>query len=310
MALKEHIQGEMELVREMDSWVFDVGTEDFETQVIAASMETPIIVDFWAPWCGPCKQLVPALEAAVMKAGGEVLLAKVNLDENQQLAAALRVQSVPTVYAFFQGRPVDAFQGVLPERQITAFLDKIIQVARQSRPDAIDIPETLKAAAEALTAGDLELAQGLYMQVLQQDEKNVQAYTGLVRSFIAAGEIDQATQMVENAPDDIASNPAFAEAKTAVELASAAPVGDLSGFLAAVEKDPNDHQARIDLAEAQFSNGQKAEAIDTLLESIRMDYEWNEAAARKELLKIFEALGFSDPLAIQGRKKLSSILFS
>ena len=156
--------------------VFDVSGPEFEEQVLKASMDMPVLVDFWAPWCGPCKQLGPVLEKVVQAAGGAVLMAKVNLDENQELAAALRVQSVPTVYAFFQGRPIDAFQGVLPESKIKAFIDKVVQVARQAQPGAIDIPEALKAASEAIAAQDFAMAQALYSQILGQDEKNAEAY--------------------------------------------------------------------------------------------------------------------------------------
>jgi len=290
--------------------IFDIGTDDFEERVIKASMETPVIVDFWAPWCGPCKQLGPALEAAVQAARGKVVMAKVNLDENQQLAAALRVQSVPTVYAFFQGRPVDAFQGALPESQIKAFIDKVIKAAASSKPDAIDIPETLSAAAKALAEGDAQTAHAMYSQILQQDEKNAQAYCGLVRVFIAAGQIEQARAIVDNAPEDIAKESAFAEARSALELAEAAPGGDLDELQEKISKNPDDHQAYIDLAQAQYTAGQKQEALDTLLASIERNREWSEGAARKALLKYFEALGVADPLVIAARRKLSSLLFS
>ncbi len=292
------------------SAIFEVSAADFEDKVLKASMQTPVIVDFWAPWCGPCKQLMPLLDKAVMAAGGEVLLAKVNLDENPELAQALRVQSVPTVFAFFGGRPVDAFQGVVPESQIKAFIDNIIQAARQNRPDAIDIPEALKTAAEVLAAGDAQSANAIYAQILQQDEKHVGAYVGLIRTFIAAGHVDQAAQLVEHAPEEIAKAPGFSEAKTALELSQAAPAGNLGELEATARAKPEDHEAQIALAEAQVASGQNAEAIETLLGSITLDREWNEQAARKTLLKFFEAIGHADPITVQGRKKLSSLLFS
>lgn len=298
-------------LQENQSIIFDVTAEDFEDTVMRASMDMPIIVDFWAPWCGPCKQIMPILENVITEAGGEVRLAKVNLDENPELAQALRVQSVPTVFAFIGGQPVDAFQGVIPEGQVKAFIDKQIQASRAAKPGAIDIPEALNAATQALAANDLQTANALYVQILQQDEKNAKAYIGLVRVFIAAEQLEQAISLVENAPEDIAADPAFKEAKTALELAQSRPD---NSALAALEKaasdNPGDHQAQIDLAEGQFASGQKEEAIDTLIASIRTDREWNEAAARVTLLKFFEAMGHSDPLSVQGRKKLSSILFS
>ncbi len=290
--------------------IFDVGVADFETRVIAASMEKPVIVDFWAPWCGPCKQLMPVLEAAVTAAGGDVLLAKVNLDENPELAQALRVQSVPTAFAFFGGRPVDAFQGAQPESQIKAFIDKLIQIAKTEQPGAIDIPEALKAGALALAENDLQMAQGAFMQILQQDEKNVEAFVGLVRTFIAAGQIEQAAAIIEGASEEIAKDPNFAAARTALEMAQKAGDIDLVALEKTASKNPKDHQAQIDLAEGQFALGQQEQAIETLLVSIAADREWNEEAARKALLKMFEALGHSNPLTMKGRKKLSGILFS
>ena len=290
--------------------VFEASGADFETLVLRASMDKPVIAYFTAPWCGPCKQLGPILENAVNAAGGEVRLAKINLDENQELAAALRIQSVPTIYAFFGGRPIDAFQGALPEPQVKEFVAKLIQVARQARPDAIDVPETLKVAAQALAAGDFGTAQGIYAQVLTQDEKNAKAYVGLVRCFIAADHIKEAEKLVENAPEEIAKDSSFAEAHTALELAKAKPQGSTHKLAAAVAKNPDDHQARYDLALAQFTSGQREEGIESLLEIMRRNRGWNEEEARKQLLKFFEAMGGADPLTIQSRRKLSTILFS
>jgi putative thioredoxin len=292
------------------AFIFDVSSVEFEAKVLKASLQKPVIVDFWAPWCGPCKQMMPTLEKAVNELGGEVLLAKVNIDENPDLAQALRIQSVPTVYAFLGGRPVDAFQGAQPESQIKAFLHKILQASRQMQPDALDIPAALKGAAAALAAGDLITAQNIYVQILGQDEQNAQAYVGLVRVFIAANELDQAKGMVESVPDEIAKNPAFAEAKTALELAMNKPSGKTAEFESKLSQNPDDHQTRLDLAAALFADGKKDAAIEHLLTSIEKNRMWNEEAARKQLLKFFEALGPVDPLVIESRRKLSSLLFS
>ncbi len=290
--------------------VFDVSGEDFEQKVLKASMQTPVLVDFWAPWCGPCKALGPVLEKLVNDAGGKIKMAKVNIDENQELAQALRIQSVPTVYAFLGGRPIDAFQGSLPESQIQAFIDKAIEAARQIGPDALDIPEALKGAALALAEGDLGGAQGIYIEILQIDPKNVAAFAGMIRVLIAAGQIDQAKEMADNAPEDIASNPAFAEVKTIIELADNAPSGEEAEFIKKIETNADDHQSRFELSGIQFSGGKKEEAIDNLLYIIEKKRDWNDEAARQKLLKYFEALGHTDPLTVESRKRLSSILFS
>lgn len=291
--------------------IFDVNAADFEARVMAASMEKPVIVDFWAPWCGPCQQLMPTLERVVNAAGGEVLLAKVNLDDNPELAQALRVQSVPAVFAFIGGRPVDAFQGAQPESAVQSFVDKLVQAARASQPGAIDIDEVLKIAAGALAANDLQTAQGAYAQILQQDEKNAAAYAGMIRTFIAADMVEQAQSLADNAPEEIVKSSEFAAARTALEMAANPPSsGELRALEQKVQANPQDMDAKCALAEVQFGAGQKEQAIETILAAIALDREWNDQEARKTLLRFFEALGHADPLTIQGRKKLSRLLFS
>lgn len=290
--------------------IFDVGEMDFEDRVLRASMERPVIVDFWAPWCGPCKQLGPLLEKIVSATNGAVWMAKINVDENQQIAAALRIQSIPTVFAFFQGRPVDAFTGAQPESQLKTFVEKLVALAKQNAPDAMDIPEALKGAAAALAEKDIATAQAIYSEILEQDENNAPAYAGLVRAFVMQGEFEDAQHAIDSAPDTVKKSAALAEAMTALELAQSKPKGGFDALQKKVASNPNDHQARMDLALAQFAADAREEAIDMVLESIAIDREWNEQAARKQLLKFFEALGGADPLTIQGRKKLSAILFS
>jgi len=291
--------------------IFDVGAEQFEDLVMRASMDTPMLVDFWSPSCGPCKQLIPILEAAIQNAGGKVRLAKVNVDENPELAQALRVQSVPTVYAFFGGQPVSAFTGLRSQSEIKTLIDQLIKTAQQSKPDALDIPATLTQAAESLSQNDFMTAQSLYTAVLGQDENNAAAYTGLVRTLIAAGYTEQARSMVDDAPDAIIANPQFTAAKTALELAESLPASaDLTGLQAKIEKNPDDHATRFDLALALFSDNNKETAIDELIEIIRRDRNWEEDKARTQLLKFFDALGPVDPLTMAGRRKLSTVLFS
>ncbi len=290
--------------------IFETTEADFEQRVLMASMQVPVIVDFWAPWCGPCKQLMPVLEKAVMAAGGDVIMAKVNIDQSPGLAQALQVQSVPTVYAFFQGRPVDGFQGAVPESQIKAFIDKLVKISKQAAPDALDISEALKQAAQFLADKDFASAHELYAHILMQDKNNAPAFVGLVRTLVAAGQVEQARALVDSAPPEISKHASFSEARTVLELAEAVPAHSSDGLIEKIAKDPKDYQARYDLALAEFAAGRREEAIDHLLEIFARKRDWNDDAARKQLVKFFDAMGPADPLTLQGRRRLSSLLFS
>ena len=287
----------------------DSSDRAFMADVIEASQSVPVIVDFWAPWCGPCKQLGPILEKHVLAAKGKVRLVKIDTDQSPMIAQQLRVQSIPAVYAFFQGRPVDGFMGAQPESQVKAFVEKLAKLGGGSEAEVIE--EILAQAKQALEDGDLQTAADIYSELLQADPASAPAYFGLVRCLIAAKDLERARQMLDEAPEAIAKDKDMALVRSALDVAeqaqSAGPIHELAEK---VTKDPNDHQARLDLAMALFAAGKRQEAVDALLDSVRLDREWNDQAARKQLVKFFEAFGLSDPLTIQTRRRLSSILFS
>lgn len=286
----------------------DVSEATFMQDVIDASQETPVIVDFWAPWCGPCKTLGPALEAAVADAGGRVKMAKVNVDENQGIAGQLRVQSIPTVFAFFQGQPVDAFQGALPPSEIKAFVEKTAALAGEEDNGLAD---AILAADEMLEEGAAVDAAQTYAAVLGEESTNAAAYSGLIRANLAMSETDQVEALVNNVPAEIAEDPAFLGAKAQFELAStAADAGEVAELKAILDADENNHQARLDLAMALVGANETEAAIDTLLDLFRRDREWNDGAAKVQLFKIFDSLGPLDELAKTGRRKLSSMIFA
>ncbi len=288
-------------------FIKDVSEADFMTEVVEKSMEKPVIVDFWAPWCGPCKTLGPALEAEVAKAKGKVLMAKVNVDENQMVASQLRVQSVPTVFAFFQGQPVDAFQGALPQSQLKQFVDKLVQLGG----DDGGLGAALEAAEAMLDEGAHDDAAETFQAILGEEPENPQAWGGLVRALLAAGKADEAAEALAGVPAAITDAGPIEAARAQVQLArQAASAGPLDDLRAKVEADPADQQARFDYATALHAGGQVEEAVDQLLEGFRRDREWNDGAAKAQLFTIFDALKPTDPIAQKGRRRLSSLIFS
>ena len=287
----------------------DVSEADFMAEVVEASQTVPVIVDFWAPWCGPCKTLGPALEAAVTKAKGAVRMAKINVDENQMIAGQMRVQSIPTVYAFWQGQPVDGFQGALPGSEIDAFVARVVEAAGGDASGGLD--EAVAAAEEMLEAGAVADAAQTFAAILQEDPVNAPAYGGMVRAYIAMEDLDQAEAVLNGAPAEISTAPDLEAARAQLELArQAADAGPVGELRAAVEADPANHQARFDLAQALHASGQAQEAVDELLELFRRDREWNEGAAKQQLFTIFDALKPNDPVVLNGRRKLSSMIFA
>ncbi|MCX2725066.1 thioredoxin [Roseibium sp. DSM 29163] len=286
--------------------IFDVTTQTFMADVMEASRHQPVLVDFWAPWCGPCKQLTPIIEAAVKAAGGRVKLAKMNIDEHPEVAGQMGIQSIPAVVAFKDGQPVDGFMGAQQESQVKAFIEKLAGPAPVSQTDTF-----LEQAEELLAAKDYGQAAQLYGGVLQMEPDNVKAIAGLAQCYLGADDLERARQALELVPEDKHSDEAYAAAKAALDLAEqAASLGDLTELQERVEKDPLDHQARFDLALGLNGRGDKNGAVDQLIEIIRRDREWNEDGARKQLLQFFEAWGFKDPASAYGRRKLSSVLFS
>lgn len=287
--------------------VKETTTAQFKADVMDASKDALVLVDFWADWCGPCKQLAPVLEKVVRSYGGKVRLVKLNVDQHPSIPGQLRIQSLPTVYAFRDGRPLDGFMGLQPESAIKAFIDRIL-----GEDAAADIEGALAAAEKAVEEGDLQSAAEVYAAILQEDQQNALAIAGLAKCYLKSGDVARAEQTLGLVPPDKQSLSAVTSVKAAIDLAKRAggPSADLAGMEAKVTANPLDHQARIDLAMAYAAAGDKDKATEHLLESFRRDRNWNEQAARKQLLQLFEAWGPKDQATLDGRRRLSSLMFS
>jgi putative thioredoxin len=289
-----------------DGVIKDTTTQTFMKDVIEESKRQPVLVDFWAEWCGPCKQLGPVLEKVVKSAKGKVKLVKMDIDKHPQIPGQLGVQSIPAVFAFVNGQPVDGFLGNLPESQVVAFLERITKGRIGSEEK-----DQLAAADASLAQGDAASAAELYAKVLAQDAANVAALGGLARAYLKTGATEQAKQTLALVPEAKRNDPAVAAARAAVELAeqakSVGPIGELEQKVAA---NALDHQARFDLAVALNGANRRQEAVDHLIAIVRRDRKWNDDGARKQLVQFFEAWGPTDDATVDGRKRLSSILFS
>ena len=288
----------------------DVTEATFMQEVVEASQTVAVIVDFWAPWCGPCKTLGPQLETVVTAAGGAVKMAKVNVDENPGIASQLKIQSLPTVYAFWQGQPIDGFQGAVPESEIKAFVDRVIEASGGQAADS-GLEDAIQAAEEMLTEGAAADAAQTFTAILEEDANHIAAFAGLVRAHIAMEDFDQAEAVLNGASSDISDSTqleaVFAQLALARQAANAGPVADLQ---AAVTQNPDDLQARFDLAQALHATGDAQAAVDALLELFRRDSEWNEGAAKTQLFTIFDALKPEDSVVLNGRRRLSSLIFA
>ena len=291
------------------SLIKEVTEATFMQDVVEASKTKPVIVDFWAPWCGPCKTLGPQLEEAVKAANGAVTMAKVNVDENQMIAGQMQVQSIPTVFAFVNGQPVDGFQGAVSASEVKAFVERVVAANGGEAENGLD--SAVQSAEQMLEEGDFEAAIETFSAILQEDTNNVKSYIGLMKSHIALGDLDQAEAILNGMPLEISQKPEVESVHAQIELAKQAlDAGPIKDLVQLVEKNPDDHEARFKLAQALHGSGQVEDAVDQLLELFKRDKEWNDEAAKSQLFVIFEALEPNNPIVLNGRRKLSSLIFA
>ncbi len=287
--------------------ILDATDQSFMADVIEASNTQPVLVDFWAPWCGPCKSLTPVLEKVINSHNGKVKLVKINIDENPGVAGQMGVRSIPAVFAFDKGRPVNGFQGALPEGQIKQFIDQILG----GTDGAKQVQDILEQAEQAVQSGDIGAAAQMYAAVIEADPENVTAIAGLSRCYLANGDADRARQVLEMAPEDKQSDPAIKSVRTALDLMADTPLDeDLATARETVAAQPENHEARFDLAEKLIGQGRNKDAVDHLLSILTEDLEWGEGKAKAKLLEVFEAAGPKDPVTVEGRRRLGSLMFS
>ena len=291
------------------SVITEVSEATFMKDVVEASKERPVIVDFWAPWCGPCKTLGPQLEEAVKATNGAVTMAKINVDENQAIAGQLQVQSIPTVFAFSNGQPVDGFQGAVSASEIKAFIDRVVGANGGEVESGLD--SAITSAEQMLSEGEFEAAIETFSAILEEDANNLKSYIGLIKCHIAVGDLDQAEAILNGAPLEISESPEIESVHAQIELAKQArDAGPINDLVSLIEKKPGDHDARFKLAQALHGAGQIEDAVDQLLELFKRDREWNDGAAKSQLFIIFEALEPNNAIVLNGRRKLSSLIFA
>ena len=291
------------------SLIKEVSEATFMQDVVEASKEKPVIVDFWAPWCGPCKTLGPQLEEAVNSANGAVTMAKVNVDENQMIAGQMQVQSIPTVFAFVNGQPVDGFQGAVSASEIKAFVERVVGAHGGEAESGLD--SAVASAEQMLEEGDLEAAIETFSAILQEDTNNLKSFIGLIKAHLALGDLDQAEAILNGMPSEISPNPEVESLYAQIELAKQAlDAGPINELTQLVDQNSDDHESRFRLAQALHGAGQVEDAVNHLLELFKRDREWNDGAAKSQLFVIFEALEPNDKIVLNGRRKLSSLIFA